>query len=156
VVDRFTEFDGEGRRYNDIQQTMGFNFITVSWTKPLTRLPGWNFNVTAGAGPTRDGLSRFLQNDVEYKFRGLTEVPVGQKREANDFMLSSTLTRWFSLFGSSDVFFAAGGTIPVPALRYSAVTFETWNDLINQKDCGPTFGARLTFDRLYTYDRWFR
>jgi len=33
------------------------------------------------------------------------------------------------------------------ALQYSAVTFETWNDLINQKDYGPTFGARL--DRAF-------
>lgn len=32
------------------------------------------------------------------------------------------------------------------AMRYSAFTFETWNDLINQKDYGPTFGARLTLD----------
>lgn len=39
------------------------------------------------------------------------------------------------------------------ALRYSAVTFETWNDLINQKDYGPTFGARVTLDVLYLYDR---
>ena len=41
------------------------------------------------------------------------------------------------------------------AVRYAAATFETWNDLINQKDYGPTFGARLTFDLLYLYDRWF-
>ena len=40
VVDRFTEFDGEGRRYNDIRETMGFNFFTVSWTQPLARFPG--------------------------------------------------------------------------------------------------------------------
>ena len=42
------------------------------------------------------------------------------------------------------------------ALRYSAVTFETWNDLINQKDYGPTFGARLTLDMLPAYERWWR
>jgi hypothetical protein len=33
------------------------------------------------------------------------------------------------------------------------VTFETWNDLINQKDYGPSFGARLTVDVLYLYNR---
>jgi len=255
VVDRFTEFDGEGKRYNDIRETMGFNFFTASWTEPLVRYPGWNFNVTAGGGPTRDGPSRFLQNDVVHKLRGFTPVPVGEKREANDFMLSGSLTRWFSLPGSGDVFFAgiggAGGSLyyepyiqvgfrrlailePLPligdylrfsamgrygrpysgaafhqvapqsylgqasvglgnyrcwkdhtpweielavtfdsglfvdhrgdsleerfvslALRYSAFTFETWNDLINQKDYGPTFGARLTLDLLYAYERWF-
>lgn len=256
VVDRFTEFDGEGKRYNDIRETMGFNFFTLSWTQPLARFPGWNFNFTAGGGPTRDGPSRFLQNDVVHRFRGLTEVPVGNKREANDFMLSSSLTRWFGLLGTDDVFFAgiggAGGSLyyepyaqagfrrlallnVIPwvgdylrfsamgrygrpysgaafrqvapqsyigqasvgignyrrwedgtpweievavtydsglfvdhrgdsleerfasvALRYSAFTFETWNDLINQKDYGPTFGARLTLDLLYMYERWFR
>ena len=41
------------------------------------------------------------------------------------------------------------------ALRYWAFTFETCNDLINQKDYGPTFGARLTLDLFYMYDRWF-
>jgi hypothetical protein len=34
------------------------------------------------------------------------------------------------------------------------VAFETWNDLINQKDYGPTFGARLTVDLLYAYSWW--
>ena len=115
LLDRFTEFDGEGRRYNDMRETMGLNFFTLSWTKPLAQLPGWNLNLTAGGGPTRDGPSRFLQNDVVHKFRGLTEVPVGNKREANDFMLSGSLTRWFSLLGSNDAFFAglggAGGSL---------------------------------------------
>lgn len=254
VVDRFTEFDGEGRRYNDIRETMGFNFFTLSGTKPLSFLPGWNFNLTVGGGPTRDGPSRFLQNDVVHKLRGFDPVPVGQKRDANDFMISSSLTRWFNLLGSSDSFFigiggAAGSLYYEPyaqvgfrrlallpilvvsdylrfsalarygrpysgaafhqvapqsyigqisaslgnyahwedstpweiefaltvdsglfvndrgdsleerfaslALRYSAFTFETWNDLVNQKDYGPTFGARLTFDLLYMYERWF-
>lgn len=254
VVDRFTEFDGAGNRYNDIRETMGLNFFTVSATHPLDEFPGWNLNVTAGGGPTRDGPSRFLQNDVVHKLRGFTPVPIGNKREANDFMLSGSLTRWFRLLGPQDAFFAgiggAGGSLyyepylqagfrrlavmdSVPwirdylrlsalgrygrpysgaafrqvapqyylgqasvglgnyrcwedrtpweievavtfdsglfvdhrgdsleerfvslAFRYSAVTFETWNDLINQKDYGPTFGARITFDVLYIYDRW--
>lgn len=83
VVDRFTEFDGEGKRYNNIRETMGFNFFTVSWTRPLARFPGWNFNFTAGGGPTRNGPSRFLQTDVVHKFRDLTPVPVGAKREVS-------------------------------------------------------------------------
>ena len=40
------------------------------------------------------------------------------------------------------------------AFRYSSVTFETWNDLVNQKDYGPTFGARLTVDLLHIYHAW--
>ncbi len=257
VVDRFTEFDGAGNRYNDIRETMGFNFFSLSWTERLETFKGWNANFTAGGGPTRDGFSRFLQNDVIHKLRGFDPVPVGNKRETDDFMLSGSLTRWMSFWGSDDVFFAgvgaAGGSLyyepyaqagfrrlspfaAVPwlsdhlrisamgrvgrpfggaafrevaatswiaqgsvaignyadrsspcstpweielaatidsglfvdhkkasleerfisvAFRYAAVTFETWNDLINQKDYGPTFGARLTFDLLYLYDRWF-
>ena len=115
VVDRFTEFDGAGKRYNDIRETMGFNFFSLSWTERLETLKGWNANFTAGGGPTRDGFSRFLQNDVIHKLRGFDPVPVGNKRETDDFMISSSLTRWMSLWGSGDVFFAgvgaAGGSL---------------------------------------------
>ncbi len=266
VTDRFTEFDGERRRYNDIQETMGFNFWSLSWTERLERFKGWNTNLTVGAGPTRDGFSRFLQNDVVHKLRDLTPVPVGAKREATDFMFHGTVTRWTGLFGEHEDGFvgigvAAGtlyyepyvqlgvrrlsladmaraefGSAPAwlekssdymrlsamgrygrpfggaafrnvapqnyyaqssigvgnyrsvldgatpweieaaftidsglfvdhtgnsleerfvsVAFRYAAASFETWNDLINQKDFGPTFGARLTFDLLYLYDHW--
>jgi hypothetical protein len=266
VTDRFTEFDGTGNRYNDIRETMGFNFWSLSWTERLERYKGWNTNLTVGAGETRDEFSRFLQNDVIHKFRGLTPVPVGAKREATDFMFNGTLTRWTGLFGDHEdgfagVGLAAGslyyepyvqlgvrrmsladatragfGSAPAfleqasdyvrfsalarygrpfsgaafrevapqnylvqaslgfgnyrpaqhdatpwevevaftvdsglfvdhrgdaleerfvsAALRYAAASFETWNDLINQKDNGPTFGARLTVDLLYLYDHW--
>lgn len=253
TTDRFTEFDGAGKRYNDIRQTDGFNFWSLSWTERLERLKGWNTNLTVGAGPTQDRFSRYLQNDVVHKFRGMTPVPVGAVRDATDFMFSGTVTKWTGLFRSDDVFFygvggAAGSLYYEPyaqigfrrlslleflpfvsdyirfsalarygrpfggaafhevadhsyigqasvgignyrrkdcdtpweievgltvdsglfldhrgdsleerfvtaALRYSAVTFETWNDLINQKDYGPTFGARVTLDVLYLYDR---
>ncbi|MEY4704829.1 MAG: hypothetical protein RL042_1031 [Nitrospirota bacterium] len=253
TTDRFTEFDGAGNRYNDIRQTDGFNFWSLSWTERLERFKGWNTNLTVGAGPTGDRFSRYLQNDVVHKFRGLTPVPVGATRDATDFMISGTLTKWTGLLGSDDVFFygiggAAGSLyyepyaqiglrrlsllefVPVVsnyirfsalgrygrpfsgaafhqvaphsylgqasigignyrrkdcdipwelevgltvdsglfvdhrgdsleerfvtlALHVSAVTFETWNDLINQKDYGPTFGARMTLDLLYLYDR---
>ena len=92
TTDRFTEFDGAGKRYNDIQQTDGFNFWSLSWTERLERLKGWNTNLTVGAGPTQDRFSRYLQNDVVHKFRGLTPVPVGAVRDATDFMISGTVT----------------------------------------------------------------
>ena len=266
VTDRFTEFDGTGNRYNDIRETMGFNFWSLSWTERLERYKGWNTNLTVGAGETRDGFSRFLQNDVVHKFRGLTPVPVGAKREETDFMFNGTVTRWKGLFGDhedgfagvgmaagslyyepyvqlgvrrmslADIARASFGSAPAfleqasdyvrfsamgrygrpfsgaafrdvapqnyltqasigignyrscrcdqtpweielaltvdsglfvdhrgdaleerfvsVALRYAAASFETWNDLINQKDFGPTFGARLTLDLLYLYDHW--
>lgn len=37
------------------------------------------------------------------------------------------------------------------ALHMPYVTFETWNDLINQKDYGPTFGARFILDLREIY-----
>jgi len=40
------------------------------------------------------------------------------------------------------------------ALRDSAVTCETWNDLINQKDHSPTFDASVTLDVRYRHDRF--
>jgi len=266
VTDRFTEFDGTGNRYNNIRETMGFNFWSLSWTERLERHKGWNTNLTVGAGPTQDDFSRYLQNDVVHKFRGLTPVPVGNTREAVDFMFNGTLTRWKGLFGDNEdgfagvgmaagslyyepyvqlgvrrtsladavrwgfgsapsflekasdyVRFSAMGRYGRPfsgaafrevapqnylvqgsigfgnyhsrhcdktpweievaftvdsglfvdhrgdaleerfvsvALRYAAASFETWNDLINQKDYGPTFGARVTVDLLYLFDRW--
>ncbi len=266
VTDRFTEFDGTGNRYNDIRQTMGFNFWSLSWTERLERYQGWNTNLTVGAGQTNDRFSRYLQNDVVHKFRGLTPVPVGATRDAVDFMFNGTVTRWTGLFGDHEdgfagVGLAAGSLYYEPyvqvgvrrmsladaaragfgaaprwlerasdyvrwsgmarygrpysgaafhsvaaqnyllqtslgvgnywacrceatpweielaftvdsglfvdlkgnsieerfvslALRYAAVSVETWNDLVNQKDYGPTFGARFTIDLLYLYDRW--
>lgn len=41
------------------------------------------------------------------------------------------------------------------AFRLPYVTFETWNDLINSKDRGPTFGASLTLDLLQVRDRFY-
>jgi len=40
-------------------------------------------------------------------------------------------------------------------IRVPYVTFETWNDLINSKDRGPTFGASLTLDLLQLRDRFY-
>ncbi|HXF93774.1 MAG TPA: hypothetical protein VNK46_13555 [Nitrospiraceae bacterium] len=30
---RFTEFNSEGQRFNNINETMGFNFASISWTE---------------------------------------------------------------------------------------------------------------------------
>lgn len=253
ITDRFTEFDGAGKRYNDMRQTDGFNFGALSWTERLERFKGWNTNLTVGAGPTQDRFSRYLQNDFLHKLTGQTPVPVGATRDATDFMISGTLTKWTGLWGSDEVFFygiggAAGSLYYEPyaqmgfrrlslsntapflsdyirvsalarygrpfggaafhdvanysyigqasigignyrrkdsdapweieigltadsglfvdhrggslnerfitmALRYAALSAETWNDAINQKNYGPTFGGRVTLDLLYLYDR---
>jgi len=251
--DTFTEFDGSGNRYNDIQQSASFNFFALSWTERLDRFKGWNTNLTVGVGPTDDKFRRIVQNDFLHAASGQNDVPTGATREAIDFMISGTLTKWTGLWGSDDVFFygvggAAGSLYYEPyaqiglrrlsllesvplvsdyvrfsalarygrpfsgaafhevatysyigqasvgignyrrkdcdapweieigltadsglfvdhsgrsiherfwtlALRYSAVTLESWNDSVNYKDYGPTFGARVTLDLLYLYDR---
>jgi hypothetical protein len=33
---RFTEFNGDGERFNGIKETIGLNLITVSWTEHWT------------------------------------------------------------------------------------------------------------------------
>ena len=36
------------------------------------------------------------------------------------------------------------------AIRFHPITIETWNDQLNKKDFGPTYGARLMIE-LYTF-----
>lgn len=110
TVNRFTEFNRHGDRYNAIEETAGFNFATVTWTERWARLPGWTTNLTVGAGPTHDEFTRFLQNDLIHHILGLEHVPVGATRDGIDFMLSGSATRWFTLFGSADRgFIGVGG-----------------------------------------------
>lgn len=109
TINRFTEFDGTGRRYNDIDESAGFNFATLSWTERLSRFEGWNTNLTAGAGPTAPQPSRFLQNDFAHKLIGEDPVPVGNSRTETDFMISGSLTKWGTVFGQREVSFAGIG-----------------------------------------------
>jgi hypothetical protein len=115
TVNRFTEFNRHGDRYNAIEETAGFNFASLTWTERWARLPGWTTNLTLGGGPTDDKFSRFLQNDLVHKVLGLEPVPVAAVRGGTDVMLNGSLTRWFNLFGSADQGFigvgAATGTL---------------------------------------------
>ena len=271
TVNRFTEFDGAGRRFNSIRETSGFNFATLSWTARPTRFRSWNFtgwttNLTIGVGPTSDGLSRFLQNDVVHDLRGLARVKVGNTRDQTDFMITGSITKWASLFGEREEGFlglamASGSLYHEPFIRsgirelsladvsqawfggspemvtgfsnffrlsvmarygrlftgsaYSElaphslwgqfsisfadyrhqnccpprwglevgatidsgifvdskgdsieerfitvrinmpyVTVENWNDMINRKDFGPTFGLQVMVDLIQVYDTW--
>lgn len=41
------------------------------------------------------------------------------------------------------------------AVRGHPLSFETWNDQLNSKDFGPTFGARIMIDLLFLLpDSW--
>ncbi len=109
TVNRFTEFNGSGARFNSLHQTDGFNFATVSWTERIKALPGWNSNLTVGAGPTGENPSLELQNGVVHKLIGNNPVPVNQTRVDGDFMVGGSLTRWSALFGGEPSGFLSVG-----------------------------------------------
>ena len=109
TVNRFTEFNGSGVRFNAIQQTAGFNFATVSWTERIKWFDGWNGNLTIGGGPTGDEPSIYLQNGFVHRLLGNKPVPVNETRGGADFMLGGSVTRWWGLFGSSENGFAGMG-----------------------------------------------
>jgi hypothetical protein len=241
TFNRFTDLSATSRYDSTIHETMGFNFATLSWTE---RFSDWGMNLTVGAGPTRDEPTNTFQNGFIHRALEFSPVPLGAVREATDFMIDGSLTRWGRLFGQHDSGFAGVGVssgslyhegfvrfgarrlsfgLPVArlsamgrygqlyhssafnqvagqsylgqasmgfanyagygegerprwelelgvtwdrglfvdpqghakreffgtvALRFPYGAFETWNDAINFKDKGPTFGARLMFDIL--------
>jgi len=108
---RFTEFNGEGERFNGIKETIGLNLITMSWTEHWIRhLPGWSTNLTVGVGPTRNQPSEWLQNDLIHdRLWGIPSVPVEDKRKETDFTVSGSVTRWWGLFEQTRVLYLNGG-----------------------------------------------
>ncbi len=108
---RFTEFNGEGERFNGIGETIGINFITLSWTEHLKKsLNNWSTNFTLGIGPTRNQPTEWLQNDVIHDgLWGIEPVPVGDKRKQTDFSVSGSLTRWMPVTGQKRILYLSGG-----------------------------------------------
>jgi len=95
TANRFTEFDGDGRQFNNTQETMGLNFGTVSWTHFWKPFPGLSTNVTLGAGPSGEEPTQSLQNDFLHEFLfNIPTVPVGQTRDEFDFMIDGSITQW--------------------------------------------------------------
>lgn len=108
---RFTEFNGEGERFNGIGETIGLNLITLSWTKHFQeRFKGWSTNFTLGIGPTRNQPTEWLQNDLIHDgLWGIPTVPVEDKRKQTDFSISGSLTRWWDLAGQKRMLYMGGG-----------------------------------------------
>jgi hypothetical protein len=254
---RFTEFNGDGQRFNGTRETIGLNFGSISWTQNWTQgevcTACWQTNFTVSGGPTSDEPTKFLQNEFVHDFLfDIAKVPVRDVRTEFDFMVDASITKWlkdnlvFAGLGFStgtlyhEVWGRAGvkhwavlkpiaedwspqggllhtitnmvrvsglvrygrifngaafealapqsyiaqgkvsfgwfdaNNIPICTLfagatidsgifvdfqgdgleeRYYSLgvrihrfTFETWNDQINKKDFGPTYGTRVTFD----------
>ncbi len=108
---RFTEFNGEGERFNGIGETIGLNLITLSWTEHgEDRLEDWSTNFTLGVGPTRNQPTEWLQNDLIHDgVWGIDSVPVGNKRKQTDFSISGSLTHWWDLTGQKRILYLSGG-----------------------------------------------
>jgi hypothetical protein len=109
TLNRFTEFTQDGQRFGAVTESAGFNFATISWTERLQRWPGWNTNLTAGAGPTYPEPTRSIQNGFVHHLLGNGSVPVGRRREETDFMINGSVSKWIHLFGQPDVGFASLG-----------------------------------------------
>jgi hypothetical protein len=109
---RFTEFNREGAQYNNIRETMGVNFGTVSWTEHWKQFEGWSTNLTVGAGPTGEQPTRYLQNEfIHDKIFGIPKVPTRRTRDEFDFMVDGSVTRWLPLFTQQKkIFVGVGGS----------------------------------------------
>ena len=108
---RFTEFNGEGERFNGINETIGINFITFSWTEHSTdTFENWSTNFTLGVGPTRNQPTEWLQNDfIHDGLYGIPTVPIEDKRKETDFAISGSLTHWWEIPGQKRIIYLSGG-----------------------------------------------
>ncbi len=108
---RFTEFNGDGERFNGISETIGINFVTLSWTEHYRdSFENWSTNFTVGIGPTRNQPTEFLQNDLVHDgLWGIPTVPVEDKRKETDFAISGSLTRWWGIPGQKRILYLSGG-----------------------------------------------
>lgn len=117
TLNRFTPTDGLGNKYDStVGNTLGFNLITMSWTKHWDFsnssywLQDWSTNLTVGISPTGDEPSQYLQNNVVHQLRQLPSVPTVDPRKETDAMIDGSLTRWFPfLWGAPKTLFAGGG-----------------------------------------------
>src|SRR4030095_11628190 len=75
-LNRFTEFSKSGQRYNDIDETFGFNMLHLSMADQVPAHPDFTFTLFAGGGPTANQPTSFLQNDFLHNLWGLARAPL--------------------------------------------------------------------------------
>lgn len=144
-VFRFTEFNGKGERFNGIKETIGINFITLSWTEHLdNKLENWSTNFTLGVGPTRNQPTEWLQNDLIHDgLWGIPEVPVGETRKQTDFSFTGSLTRWWEIPGQKRILYIGGGGQSGSLFHelFARAGFRRWSPLKTiQRWRGPGYG----------------
>ncbi|HEX6811238.1 MAG TPA: hypothetical protein VF384_06425 [Planctomycetota bacterium] len=91
-LNRFTEFSKSGQRYNDYDETFGFNMLHLSVADQIPAWPDFTFTLFAGGGPTNDQPTRWLQNDFLHKLWGQDAVPVDGARSDWDYACGGSLT----------------------------------------------------------------
>lgn len=114
TLNRFTPTDGAGTKYDStIQQTLGFNLITLSWTQHWGDDPssGWSTNLTVGISPTSNEPSEYFQNKVVHQLRHLPPVATIQPRRDTDAMIDGSVTRWFPLIHPKVLFLGGGFSV---------------------------------------------
>ncbi len=119
AFNRFTEFDGERRRYNDVDVTAGFNLASLQYNHELLTAGGgrWTLTFDAGAGYSANQPTEAFQNDYIHAIRNLARVPTDGQRESPEYLAGTAITRWF---GSEEIH--AGDTASSHGdLRWSAL-----------------------------------
>jgi len=163
TLNRFTEFNGEGERFNDIRETIGLNQITFSWTEHFEQFNGWSTNLTVGAGPTRDQPTRYLQNEIIHEgLKRIPKVPVGEKRRQTDFMITGSVNKWMSL-GSLDRIAFAGLGVSSGSLYHEVfgrLGIRRWSPIemlhgssSSEKPWWVSVFGPLRFSGMYRYSR---
>lgn len=96
-LNRFTEFDGEQRRYNDVDVSAGFNIASLQYNHEVLTRTGGRFTISfdAGAGYSDDQPTEALQNDYIHGIRNLVPVPTDGQRESPEYLAGVAVTRWF-------------------------------------------------------------
>ena len=92
---RFTEFSSTGTRFNDIEETAGFNVLAASYTDRIPGMPQWTFTGTFGIGLSSDEPTSAIQNDFVHWAIRQDDVPVEDVREEPEFLAGLGMTRWF-------------------------------------------------------------
>ena len=124
--DRFTEFDGDTlpdgsyrlQPYNGLHQTIGLNLLAFSSTGKFKLWRRLVYRIAFQFGYTGDQPTRFFQNEVIHRVRGLRPVPVhAVRRNFPEGGFSLDVNRW-----------AQPGRLNLPLFVGAGAAFSTINN----------------------------
>lgn len=96
-LNRFTEFDDEQRRFNEIEVSAGFNIFSVEYNHEVVTASGgrWTITFDTGAGYSDNQPTESLQNNFIHSIGGNRAVPLDGERESPEYLAGLAATRWF-------------------------------------------------------------